>query len=64
MGIQYGGTSVPGVPLVGMGDGTVWNLARRRPWSTHEHIMISRDSIYWRALAGWARFYFEGHMGV
>ena len=58
VGIQYGGTSAPGVPLVGMGDRTVWDLSRRRPRSTREHIMTSRAIL--RALAGWARFYLKG----
>ena len=62
MGIQYGGTSAPGVPLVGMGDETVWDLGRQHlPRSTHKYVMISRYHVHiLRALAGWARFYLEG----
>jgi hypothetical protein len=62
VGIQYGGTSPPCAPLVGMGDGTVWDLARRDPTGTHEYIMISRAYIT-RALAGWARFHLKGLYG-
>ena len=40
VGVQYRGAPATGVPLVSMGNGTLWDLARHLVWS--RTVMLSR----------------------